>query len=82
MQLEITITVTLYLIQLLRVQYSISRLFITTLNLPVEMMSVKVVEYIFQGNQVNGEAGILTQFFLTSGFCIFFIISGKNILMS
>ena len=46
--------------------------FITTLSLPVEMISVRVVKYIFQGNQqVNGEAGIFTQIFLTSGFCIF-----------
>lgn len=53
--------------------------FITTLNLPVEMISVKVVKYIFHGNQqVNREAGILAQIFLTSGFRIFLIINGKN----
>ena len=58
--------------------------FITTLSLPVDMISVRVVKYIFQGNQqVSGEPGILTQIFLTSGFCIFiyFLLSmGKTFL--
>ena len=55
--------------------------FITTLNLPVEMISVKVVKHIFHGNQqVHREAGILVQIFLTSGFCIFLLSMGKTLL--
>ena len=57
--------------------------FITILNLPVEILSVKVVKYVLQGNQqVNAEAGILTQIILTLRFMYFFTIQGKNFLSS